>query len=113
MSLTSICFSAISDKGSPYTSRISCSSTKSGAKRILESIESARDRVVVITCLSAMPNKVCTLNASGIIARQQLPEDIMFLSLPPVSLPQSSRNIKGAIRNLKAMPSKATRYPRG
>ncbi|RPA90155.1 hypothetical protein L873DRAFT_1795647 [Choiromyces venosus 120613-1] len=101
---------------SPYTSRTSFSSMKSKAKRIVESMESARDRVAVMTFPCAVPNSVYTLNASGSVARQQLLEDIMTLSLPLTSLPPSSRNVKeavmAAIRKLKAMPSDATRYPR-
>jgi len=89
---------------------------KSGAKRIVESMESARDRVAVMTFPCAMPNNVYTLNASGSVARQQLLEDIMSLSLPQTSIPPSSRNVKeavmAAIRKLKAMPSDQTRYPR-
>lgn len=68
------------------------------------------DRVVVMTCLYPMPKKVCTLNASGSIARQHLLEDIMLHSLPQMSLPRLSRNDKGAIRKLKAMPLNPTRY---
>jgi len=52
---------------------------KSGAKLIVESMESARDRVAVMTFPYIMPNNVYTLNASGSIARQQLLEDIMSL----------------------------------
>ena len=115
MSPISIHF-AISDRCSPYTSRTSFSSMKSGAKRIVESMESARDRVAVMTFPCAMPNSVYTLNASGSVARQQLLEDIMSLSLPQPSIPPSSRNVKAAvmaaIRKLKAMPSDPTRYPR-
>ncbi|CUS14992.1 unnamed protein product [Tuber aestivum] len=91
-------------------------SMKSKAKRIVESMESARDRVAVMTFPCAFPNSVYTLNASGSVARQQLLEDIMSLSLPQTSIPPSSRNVKealmAAIRKLKAMPSDATRYPR-
>jgi len=74
-----ICFS-ISDKGGLYTSRTPYSSMKSGAKLIVESMESARDRVAVMTFPCAMSNNVYTLNASGSVARQQLLEDIMSLS---------------------------------
>ena len=42
-----------------------------------------------------MPNNVCTLNASGNVARQQLLEDIM--SLPHTRIPPSSRNVKEAV----------------
>ena len=55
----------ISNKGSPFTSHTSCSSMKSGVKRIAESIESARTRVSIMTCLYDIPNNVCTLNHSG------------------------------------------------
>ena len=53
---------------------------RSGAKRIVELMESASDRVAVMAFLWAMPNKVYTLNASGSVARQQLLEGIMSLS---------------------------------
>jgi len=56
----SICF-AISDKGSPYTSRTSISSMKLGVKRIVELMESARARVAIIAFPCAMPNNVYTL----------------------------------------------------
>ncbi|PWW77832.1 hypothetical protein C7212DRAFT_362443 [Tuber magnatum] len=63
-----------------------------------------------------MDLSVYTLNASGSVARQQLLDDIMSLSLPQTSIPPSSRNVKeaviAAIRKLKAMPSDATKYPR-
>lgn len=89
---------------------------KSKAKRIVESMESARDRVAVMTFPCATPNIVYTLNASGSVARQQLLEDIMSLSLPQASIPPSTRNVKeavmAAIKKLKAMPSDPTRYPR-
>jgi len=89
---------------------------KSKAKRIVESMESARDRIAVMTFPCATPNTVYTLNASGSVARQQLLEDIMSLSLPQTSIPPSTRNVKeavmAAIRKLKAMPSDPTRYPR-
>jgi len=114
----SICFTAISGKGSPNPPCTSCSRKRPGTKRIIESMESARDKVTVMTCLCSMPNKVCTLNPSRSIARQQLLEDSMFLSLPQMSLPPSSRNVKEAaiaanfIRKLKAMPSDTKRYQR-
>ncbi|KAG0633533.1 hypothetical protein HOY80DRAFT_1104625 [Tuber brumale] len=101
---------------SPYTSRTSFSSMKSKAKQIVESMESARDRVAVMTFPCATPNSVYTLNASGSVARQQLLKDIMSLSLPQAFIPQSSRNVQeavmAAVRKLKAMPSDTTRYPR-
>jgi len=61
----SICFAAISDKGSPYTSFTSFSSMKLGAKQIVQSMESTRDRVAVMAFPCAMPNNVYTLDASG------------------------------------------------
>ena len=65
-------------------------------------MESERDRVTVITSLCAIPNNFSTLNASGIVVRQQLLEDIMTL---PLKLPLS-HNLEGvvmaAIRKLKA-----------
>ncbi|CAZ83056.1 unnamed protein product [Tuber melanosporum] len=113
--LLSICY-AIADEGSPYTSRTSFSSMRSKAKRIVESMESARDRVAVMTFPCATPNSVYTLNASGSVARQQLLKDIMSLSLPQTSIPPSSRNVQeavmAAVRKLKAMPSDGTRYSR-
>ncbi|PUU82894.1 hypothetical protein B9Z19DRAFT_1119997 [Tuber borchii] len=66
------------------------SSMKSGAKRIVKSMESSRVR----TFLCAMPNNVYTVNSSESVARQQLPEDIMSLPL------------------LQAIPSDPTRYSR-
>ena len=112
MSLICICFS-ISNKSSLYTSRTSYSSMKSGAKLIVRSMASARDRVAVMAFPCVMPNSVYTLNASGNVARHQLLEDIM--SLPHTSIPPSSRNVKeavmAAIRKLKALPSDPTRYP--
>ena len=54
--------------------------------------------------------KVCTLNASGSIARQHLLEDIMLHFLPQMSLARLSCNYKWAIRKLKAMPLNPSRY---
>ncbi|PUU83583.1 hypothetical protein B9Z19DRAFT_1118934 [Tuber borchii] len=69
-----------------------------------------------MTGLYAIPNNVCALNASGRIARQQLLENIMFLSLLQMGLQLSFRNVKeaimAAIRKLKAMPFNPTRYRR-
>ncbi|PUU82903.1 hypothetical protein B9Z19DRAFT_1120009 [Tuber borchii] len=92
------------------------SSMKSGAKRIVKSMESLRDRVTVRTFLCAMLNNVYTLNSSESVARQQLLKNIMSLSLPQTSIPPSSHNVKEpvmvTIRKLKAMPSDPTRYSR-
>ena len=55
----SICL-AISSEGSPYISRTSFSSMKSGAKQIVESMESTKDRVAVMTSPCAMVNNVST-----------------------------------------------------
>jgi len=110
VSSISLWFAAISDKGSPYTSCTSLSNIKLGAKRIVPSMERARDRVVVMTFPRAIPNNVYTLNASGSVAGQQLLEGTMSLSVPPLS-----RNVKevvmAAIRRLKTMPPEPTRYP--
>jgi len=42
------CFATIADKGSPYTSRASFSGTNPGVKRVVESMEIARDRVAAM-----------------------------------------------------------------
>ena len=69
VSLISICF-AISDKGSPYTSSTSFSSMKLGAKRIVESMKIAGDRVAVKTFPGAMLEKtVFTLYVPGSVSR--------------------------------------------
>ena len=66
MSPISIYFTAISDKGSLYTSFTSFPSMKLGGKQIVQSMESTRDRVPVMPFpCAAMPNNVRTLDASG------------------------------------------------
>jgi len=84
----------ISDKGSPNTSLTSFPSMKSEAKQTVESIESAGDRVVVITFPCAMQNNGYYLNSSGSMARQPLLEDIMSLPLRTTGIPLSSHKVK-------------------
>jgi len=73
------------------------------------------DRVAVMTFPRAMPNNVYTLNALGSVARQQLLEGTMSLSVLQTSIPPSSRHVKevvmASIGILKAMASDPTRYP--
>jgi len=75
-------------------------------------MESSSDRVALRAFPCSMPNKVYTLNSPRSLLKQQLLEDIM--SLPPLSIPSLSRNVKEplmvAIRKLEAMPSDPARY---
>jgi len=71
---------------------------KSVAKHIVQSMESPRDRVALMTFPHAMWNTVYTLNSSGVLARQQLLEDIMALSSThghPALLPQCQGSNNG------------------
>jgi len=88
---------------------------KSGAKRIVESMETSRDRVAATAFPCAMPNNEHTLNSSGSVASQQLVEDIISLSRADKH-PSIVRNVKElvvvAIRKLKSIPSDPARYSR-
>jgi len=95
----SICFAAISDKGSSYTSPYILLEYEVGAKRIVESMESSRDRVEVRTFLCAMLNNVGNLNSSGSVAKQYCSGIVLCLSRPQTSIPLSSRNPKGLFGN--------------
>jgi len=112
----SICFAAISDKGSSYTSPYILLEYEVGAKRIVESMESSRDRVEVRTFLCAMLNNVGNLNSLGSVAKQYCSGIVLCLSHPQTSIPLSSRNPKepvtAATRKLRVKPSNLTRYSR-
>ena len=81
---------------------------KSGVKQIAEPIESAMDRVGLMTFPCTMPNNAYTVNATGSVSRQ-LSGRHTSLSLPQTSITLPSRSVKEAvmvvIRKLKTVPS--------
>ncbi|KAI5845843.1 hypothetical protein DFP73DRAFT_476526 [Morchella snyderi] len=108
---------------SAYTSSASFASMKIHAKKLVEAMETSRDRVAVMTFPSGSsitgitavrPDTVQVLNSSGSIAKRQLIDDIAALAQNKWCSDPVSRNVRSAIHasimKLKGMPLDTTRY---
>lgn len=93
------------------------------AKRIVEAMETSRDRVAVMTFPVVSPNKgsiptrrdaVHVLNSSGSVAKKQLMDDITSLTQNKWDLDPAARNVREAVlasvKKLKGMPLDTARY---
>lgn len=91
------------------------------AKRIVESMESARDRVAVMTfphirgSRTASSKIVNVLHASGSVSKRQLLKDIASMSRSEASFDPTHRNINAALQAaleyLESMHTDSTRHP--
>lgn len=105
-----------------YTSSSSLASMKLQAKRIVEAMETSRDRVAVMTFPAesttgsqhVKPDTVHVLNSSGSVAKRQLMDDIASLGQNKWGIDPASRNVRAAVqasvRKLKGMPLDTARY---
>lgn len=93
------------------------------AKRLVEAMETSRDRVAVMTfpigssktgSMSASRDGVHVLNSSGSVAKQQLMDDIALLAQNKRDIDPATRNVRAAVlasvKKLKGMPLNTARY---
>lgn len=93
------------------------------AKRLVEAMETSRDRVAVMTfpigssnteSMTASRDGVHVLNSSGSVAKQQLMDDIALLTQNKWDIDPATRNVRAAIqasvKKLKGMPLNTARY---
>lgn len=93
------------------------------AKRLVEAMETSRDRVAVMTFpvgssntgpMSSSRDGVHVLNSSGSVAKQQLMDDIALLGQNKWNTDPAARNVRDAVlasvKKLKGMPLNTVRY---
>lgn len=92
------------------------------AKRLVEAMETSRDRVAVMTFpvgsnTGSMPSSrdgVHVLNSSGSVAKQQLMDDIALLGQNRWGIDPAARDVRAAVlasvKKLKGMPLNTARY---
>lgn len=93
------------------------------AKRLVEAMETSRDRVAVMTFpvgssntgpMSSSRDGVHVLNSSGSVAKQQLIDDIALLGQNKWNTDPAARNVRDAVlasvKKLKGMPLNTVRY---
>lgn len=93
------------------------------AKRLVEAMETSRDRVAVMTfpvgssntgSMSSNRDGVHVLNSSGSVAKQQLIDDIALLGQDKWNTDPAARDVRAAVlasvKKLKGMPLNTVRY---
>ncbi|KAA8908230.1 hypothetical protein FN846DRAFT_681147 [Sphaerosporella brunnea] len=108
---------------SPYTSPESFEEMKNEAKRLVEAMDTSKDRIAVMTfpapfagkanATSQSRGEIRVLNSSGSVAKRQLIDDIADLQ-PGLSADPSRRDVSAAvnaaIKTLHNMPSDTSKY---
>ncbi|KAL7273830.1 hypothetical protein RUND412_003296 [Rhizina undulata] len=109
---------------STYTSPAGFLNMKAYARKLVEAMETSRDRVAVMTFSAPLQGKrrprgrgqttLNVLNSSGSVSRRQLIENIAALTLDDSSIDPSGRDVAGsvlaAVHKLKMMPLDTSKY---